>query len=1662
MAFLGKASKTIDLLRPTFIETFEENVEGFVDEMDSLQFLTSEDLTDLQKTEDPREMTHDLINLILHKGEKACEKFLDHLENMIPRFPGLNNLKHNLFSKRRQTLLKMLNYHETSKLTIRNVLDIGPDHLNTIDPLTLEEIPMTFLKKIMKLNSTARNTQAMQKDYCDDPQENLYVDLYTDCELEDPDALHPSDVLCLLLHCSDSFLQQEIITKMSMCQFAVPLLLPDSSGPSCTYMLWAMRDIVKKWRPQALADSKGFKEDRLVNISMPIFSFVRLGRPKMSKSKILNEILNTTNQHNAFFVHGEMECGNIDREISDGLVEAAWYFPTGSKSSDIFPEPITVINLCGDLQTNWAQFSFLSQISTAVFAFTEGLDEEQFNQLSRCSTKETKFYFIIDATNQCYRDSEKFLKMLFPVLNIDQKNIIPKTATDNNARLVSKIRYAMKNCLEKYPRKENLESISEIACEFGFKVDEICEECSMAKQLALEITSEISEVVEYKKETLKLQGDLWKRLTVLEKELCRMKQQGLEDLENYKTRLTEERHDLLKKQNEHKLPEGMIKFISAVTTLSQRGRWYFLKWLKYELDPIARKNLSDLQAKYEEICLSLSSDNLKELKQLDKKLCDSTLGTEHFLRELGQLYGAECFMLKNEKINQGKFSNLPGIAAELFLDGFPLELIDGEASNIPLQWITDVLTELDKKTGGQCRMRVITVLGVQSTGKSTLLNTMFGLQFPVASGRCTRGAFMTLIRVKENFQEELGCEFILVIDTEGLKAPELASLDDSYEHDNELATLVVGLSDITIVNMSMENTAEMKDILQIVVHAFLRMKDVGKKPNCHFVHQNVSDVSAHAMNTRDRKQFLEQLNEITELAAKMEKKRKVIFSDIMVYDLKEHSWYIPGLWQGVHPMVTVNSGYSEMVNNLKTYLLNYIREHKLDHNARHIWEFLEWINTLWSAVKHENFIFSFRNSLVAEAYNKLCIGYSQWDWQFRKQVHDWLIKTETTIKNIPLDKMNDEIRMAFKKDLEIVVQKGERVMQEMLQKYYDSKSANVHLLERYRENFYLDVKCLSRDLKNYACKKLDDAIRIQEGKYEIQNIQGTYQKMLEEKVTSLLEKCRKEKSPLKNESLMEEFELMWNASSSEFSRYKMSKRNINQEMLQQLMQDMDTKGGFIKEQLLSIEALRDYKGNDFKMNEKYFEVWDLGQDSKEMLKHECYHGVQDLAISLMQRCSEFVEEKISKKEDYDKTYTWELLNIIKRSLTDSGVTKLHVTLDFELDIKLKIMGNSVESFQTMHDQFLQENDPFLCLEKLKPHYFLIFTNIFQQKDESQHRAKEFCELGLKPALNECIYQHLGTEIVNHFLNGDNAKLYGSRSFFQYSVLKKLLLEKDFGKYVKYINSYEQFVKTWIYEDLQTKYGGSKDLEDLHQNILSSIIKKTGHALNNPESLQSENIESFLNTICQMLENDLVIPQSVTRMIVFHNKADICQFSKDVEMFLVDTKEQIKEEFKSLSFDVVLSRVALKPQNELFKKVFGCGKKCPFCKVPCEAAGGEHKEHFASVHRPKGLAKCSWKIGGGLVTSTCSLDVNSDRLFENTDTDGEQQPYREYRTIYPDWNIQPDVNDSCHYWKYVFREFNRKFADAYTAEVAQFSEDWKHVTEEDALRSLQQQYNVNEE
>lgn len=118
-----------------------------------------------------------------------------------------------------------------------------------------------------------------------------------------------------------------------------------------------------------------------------------------------------------------------------------------------------------------------------------------------------------------------------------------------------------------------------------------------------------------------------------------------------------------------------------------------------------------------------------------------------------------------------------------------MELMDGDADHVPLKWISSLLEEVIKKLGDP-RVFVLSVLDVQSSGKSTMLNAMFELKFAVSAGRCTKGAFMQLVKLSEEIKNDLQFDYILAVDTEGLRALELVG-NTTLHHDNELATFVV-------------------------------------------------------------------------------------------------------------------------------------------------------------------------------------------------------------------------------------------------------------------------------------------------------------------------------------------------------------------------------------------------------------------------------------------------------------------------------------------------------------------------------------------------------------------------------------------------------------------------------------------------------------------------------------------------------------------------------------------------------------------------------------------------------------------------------------------------------------------------------------------------------
>uniref|UniRef100_A0A3Q3JQ30 VLIG-type G domain-containing protein n=1 Tax=Monopterus albus TaxID=43700 RepID=A0A3Q3JQ30_MONAL len=1346
---------------------------------------------------------------------------------------------------------------------------------------SLEKIPWCFLRKLLKINAECRNCTQLsiyeEEEKEEEENNDLFdLDLYTADGWATDNKVNPLDVIVALFLCADSFLRQEMALKMSMCQFAVPLLLPYGNKSQCTLMLWALRDIVKEWRPHDLSESRGFVEKSIVQANMPLYSFVRLKNCSLSKSQCLNHVLNLGQNFHNIFTHRDMKGGAVTKTLATGLVEICWYLPSGTENLDIFPEPVAFTNLRGEICESLAQFKFLFEVSTATYVFLDKVEENEHKILTSLQDVKSKLFLVVN-------------------------------------------------------RKEGND-----------------------------------------------REDMMSVKTMLEMEECRMKKCSDHGLEQYKSQLQAEKEKIRNEQRKHKVSRDMESFIEHLSGGDKERRNFFLKWMKLKLNAHLESaiQLFLMRNKLKEQCNKNEKD-VKLIAELDQALLDSSLGIEHYMREMALIYE---FSIRSSTKTAGEISCLPAIAAEMLLDGYPFELLDGDASNIPERWVTAVLMELHKKVGGKSRLLVLTVLGVQSTGKSTLLNTMFGVQFPVSSGRCTRGAYMLLLKVGEDMQSDMDCDFIVLIDTEGLKSPRLAQLEDSYEHDNQLATFVIGLSEVTIINVSMENSTEMKDILQIATHAFLRMKEIGKKPVCHIVHQNVAAVSAHAKNITERTQLLDQLNEMTQIAAEMEKQPHIkAFTDVLDYDIDKNNWNIPGLWHGTPPMAAVNTGYSEAVANFKNNFLEKVKGDRRNEYSQ-IPEFLKWMSSLWKAVKFENFIFSFRNTLVANAYDNLCKEFNQWGWEFKRAILKYqdaaVLEINNTDNESELQHLSDLVKLK-KSEVSKEIEAQQTLMKNKLQDYYKRRNIHVHLIEKYKTEFFNSIISSANEIQHSVNKNLDCVFELRRSSKEAQEIHRKHRQMIEEQVMKLLHDCKG--STLSDEELKDEFEKMWTKTTENVMSLK--EQNISENIIKQYLQEIGK---------CAFEA------------------------RTEHIKHN--HNIK-----------------------------------------------------FEIDLKLHICGIASREFLKMHKKFLSDNDPKTQLEKYKTQYLSDFLDLYRQRDHCQRKATEFVQSCIKPAVEEYINRSLGVDIVDEILTSGHSAHYSSRSFFQYNIQKELLQQEDFNSFVKYIGKYEIYVKDWIFHHIVQKMSENKTLYNLKNKSLQVIVHKITEALEQASKGEdgillpdnTESINELMKNMRKYLLKDISISVEAEKSTLFQIQSTCHPFTNSLKISIDGLEKQLQEEFPtSEKIMKTLNKLPVKPQDELFKRIFGCGQQCPFCKVPCEAGGKEHRQHHAAVHRPQGLGEYRNIDTQELVEVLCTTDVYGQQTFRNTDTKWEPHPYKDYTTYYPNWRIPPDPTiEASDYWKYVLNKYNDRFAQEYKAKPAVVPEAWKRITKEQALKGLKDAFNM---
>jgi hypothetical protein len=265
----------------------------------------------------------------------------------------------------------------------------------------------------------------------------------------------------------------------------------------------------------------------------------------------------------------------------------------------------------------------------------------------------------------------------------------------------------------------------------------------------------------------------------------------------------------------------LIKCLTGVLSLENRQlRTLLIHQLIQQIELHSRSAMKTLIDWKDEAFNEYDHDQQNTFKQkayFDAKrlFADSIVGIEHFWREICHLYAS----------NPTRYENYPVLAAKHLIDGFSLELLDGDAGMLEQTWIKAVFVQIEQQLMKQrnaesnkqpIRIFILSILGVQSTGKSTLLNLMFGTRLRTSAGMCTRGVNIQLLKA-ENRKEY---DYILILDTEGIRAPEHTGLADAAWRDNRIATFAVLPADATIILINSEDDSAAREVLPIVMVAY--------------------------------------------------------------------------------------------------------------------------------------------------------------------------------------------------------------------------------------------------------------------------------------------------------------------------------------------------------------------------------------------------------------------------------------------------------------------------------------------------------------------------------------------------------------------------------------------------------------------------------------------------------------------------------------------------------------------------------------------------------------------------------------------------------------------------------------------------------------------------
>ncbi|CAG8483329.1 16070_t:CDS:10 [Gigaspora margarita] len=169
-------------------------------------------------------------------------------------------------------------------------------------------------------------------------------------------------------------------------------------------------------------------------------------------------------------------------------------------------------------------------------------------------------------------------------------------------------------------------------------------------------------------------------------------------------------------------------------------------------------------------------------------------------------------------------------------EGEPIQIIEGVSLRIlNVDFLSSVLSQI--MSNSKWQLIVLSIIGPESSGKSTLLNCLFQCGFSTSAGRCTKGAYMSY---QHTFYKEKELD-ILIIDSEEMGSTAAKYILRHTDFNKKMTLFGLMCSQILIVNTK-GLTRETSDTLEVSSHHLdaLNNRD-SNKPRICFILRDMKD-----------------------------------------------------------------------------------------------------------------------------------------------------------------------------------------------------------------------------------------------------------------------------------------------------------------------------------------------------------------------------------------------------------------------------------------------------------------------------------------------------------------------------------------------------------------------------------------------------------------------------------------------------------------------------------------------------------------------------------------------------------------------------------------------------------------------------------------------------